>query len=61
MALRLKVTQVRSAIGRPEGQRDVLKGLGLRRLNRARVLPDNPSVRGMIRKIQHLVRVESVE
>lgn len=54
----LKVTQVRSAIGRPGWQRQVLIGLGLNRMNRTRVLEDTPSVRGMINKIQHLVRVE---
>ena len=54
----LKVTQVRSAIGRPGWQRQILIGLGLNRMNRTRVLEDTPSVRGMINKIQHLVRVE---
>lgn len=54
----LKVTQVRSTIGRPGWQRQVLIGLGLNRMNRTRVLEDTPSVRGMINKIQHLVRVE---
>ena len=54
----LKVTQVRSAIGRPGWQRQVLIGLGLNRTNRTRVLEDTPSVRGMINKIRHLVRVE---
>ena len=54
----LKVTQVRSAIGRPRRQRQVLTGLGLNKMNRTRELEDTPSVRGMINKIQHLVRVE---
>lgn len=57
----LRVTQVRSAIGRPGWQRRVLIGLGLNRMNRTRVLEDTPSVRGMINKIQHLVRVEEVD
>jgi len=61
MARKLKVRQVRSGIGRPERQKVVLKGLGLTRMGRERVLPDNDAVRGMIRKVQHLVTVEPVE
>ena len=54
----LKVTQVGSPIGRPEGQRQTLIGLGLNKMHRTRELEDTPSVRGMIRKVHHLVRVE---
>ncbi len=54
----LRVTQVRSAIGRPGWQRRVLVGLGLNKMNRTRELEDTPSVRGMIDKVRHLVRVE---
>lgn len=54
----LRVTQVRSAIGRPGWQRQVLIGLGLNKMNRTQVLEDTPSVRGMINKIRHLIRVE---
>jgi large subunit ribosomal protein L30 len=61
MALKLKVTQVRSGIGRPQDQRKTLKGLGLTRMNRAVVLNDTHAIRGMIRKVSHLVRVEPVE
>ncbi|MCC6749832.1 MAG: 50S ribosomal protein L30 [Deltaproteobacteria bacterium] len=61
MAKKLKVTQVRSGISRPETQRVVLKGLGLGRPNHSRVLEDSAAIRGMIRKVQHLVRVEAVE
>ena len=57
----LSVTQVRSAIGRPGWQRQVLIGLGLNKMNRTRVLENTPSVRGMINKIQHLVRVEEAD
>ncbi len=52
------VTQVRSAIGRKPGQRETLIGLGLNKLHRTRTLEDTPSVRGMINKVKHLVRVE---
>jgi large subunit ribosomal protein L30 len=54
----LKVTQVKSPIGRPGDQRATLKGLGLNKMNRTSELEDTPSVRGMINKVSHLVRVE---
>jgi len=54
----LKVTQIASPIGRHRRQRTVLTGLGLNKLNRSRVLEDTPAVRGMIRKVHHLVRVD---
>ncbi len=54
----LRVTQIRSPIGRPEDQRQTLIGLGLNKLHRTRELEDTPSVRGMIEKIAHLVRLE---
>jgi large subunit ribosomal protein L30 len=56
---KLKVTQIGSPIGRQGYQRATLKGLGLNRLNRSRVLEDTPAVRGMIENVKHLVRVES--
>lgn len=61
MALKLKVTQVRSGISRPQPQRLVLKGLGLRKINSSVELKDTPAIRGMIRKVSHLVTVEPVE
>ncbi len=54
----VKVTQTGSPIGRPRDQRATLIGLGLNKLHRSRVLEDTPAVRGMIRKVHHLVRVE---
>jgi large subunit ribosomal protein L30 len=54
----LKVTQTGSPIGRKSDQRATLTGLGLGRINRTRELEDTPAVRGMIRKVQHLVRIE---
>ena len=56
----VKVTQVKSAAGRYAYQRATLKGLGLDKINRSRVLEDTPSVRGMIERVRHLVRVEPV-
>ena len=61
MARKLKVTQIRSGIGKPERQKQTLRGLGLRRLNSERVLDDTEAIRGMIRKVQHLVRVEPAD
>ena len=54
----LRVTQIRSPIGRPKGQRQTLIGLGLNRLHRTRELEDTAAVRGMINKVRHLVRVD---
>ena len=60
MAGKLKVTQIASPIGRKKDQRATLIGLGLNKMNRSRELPDTPDVRGMITKVQHLVRVEKL-
>lgn len=54
----VKVTQTGSPIGREKSQRATLVGLGLNKMNRTRELEDTPSVRGMINKVKHLVRVE---
>ena len=51
----LKITQIHSYIGRPEKQRKVLKGLGLGKINKSVMLQDTPEVRGMIKKVEHLV------
>jgi len=57
---RIRITQIGSPIGRPDDQLATLKGLGLNKLHRSRELEDTPSVRGMIAKVQHLLRVENV-
>ena len=54
----LKVSQTGSRIGRNKKQRAVLNGLGLMRMGNSRVLEDTVAVRGMIRKVEHLVTVE---
>lgn len=54
----LRVRQTGSAIGRPGDQRQTLIGLGLNKMNRTRELEDTPAVRGMIRKVRHLVTIE---
>ncbi len=56
-AARVRVTLVRSPIGYDKRQALVVKGLGLRRIGHAVDVVDNPSVRGMLHKVRHLVRV----
>ena len=61
MAIKLKVTQVKSGIGRSDQQNRTLAGLGLRGPQHSVVLQDTVAIRGMIRKVSHLVRVESAD
>jgi len=61
MSKRLKVTQVRSAISREQNQRETLRSLGIRRLNRPVTVQDTPAMRGMIASVRHLLHVEEVE
>jgi large subunit ribosomal protein L30 len=57
----LKITLVKSYIGRPEAQRKVLRGMGLGKVNKTVLLNDTPEIRGMIRKVVHLVAAVEVE
>jgi len=61
MADKIKVTLVKSSIGNRKNQKENLKGLGLNRINSSRTLENTPSVRGMLRKVQHLIRIETLE
>lgn len=61
MAIKLKVTQIRSGIGQSQRQKLTLKGLGLTRMHKTVLLNDTLAIRGMIRKISHLVQVEPAE
>ena len=54
----ITITQIGSPIGRRKDQRQTLVGLGLNKMYRTRTLEDTPSIRGMITKVQHLIRVE---
>ena len=56
----LKITLVRSPIGYNKRQKRTLEALGLRRLHQSVLKPDNPAIRGMVRKINHLVNFEEV-
>jgi large subunit ribosomal protein L30 len=58
---KLRITWVRSTIGRIENQERVIRALGLRKLNQSVVHDDSPIIRGMVNKVPHLVKVESVE
>ncbi len=58
---RIRVTQIGSPIGRRKDQRATLIGLGLNKMHRSRELEDTPSIRGMVTKVSHLVRVEEIE
>ena len=53
----LRIRQIRSVAGRPRNQREVLRGLGLRRIRHEVVRQDTPAVRGMVDKIPHLVEI----
>ena len=57
---KLKVTRVRSTIGRDGRQRAILAGLGLRKINQSVVVDNTPSFRGMVKKVLHLVTVEEI-
>lgn len=54
---KIKIKLVRSLIGRPQNQRQIVRGLGLRRLNQVVERLDTPAIRGMVRKIPHLVQI----
>jgi large subunit ribosomal protein L30 len=57
---KVRVTQMRSPLGRKPGQKETLVGLGLKKQRSTRELEDTPSVRGMIRKVAHLIKVEEL-
>ena len=57
---RVRVTQMASALGRQPGQKGTLVGLGLNKIRATRELEDTPAVRGMIRKVAHLIKVEDL-
>ena len=57
----LKITLTRSLIGRPEDQRATVKALGLKKINTFVMQDDTPVIRGMVRKVEHLVTVEEIQ
>lgn len=56
----IKVTQVKSELGRQKSQIGTMIGLGLRKIGQERVLEDTTSVRGMVNKVKHLIKVEQI-
>ena len=58
---RLKITQVKSGIGRQQNQRQTLRSLGLKRMHDTVVQEDRPEIRGMVHTVTHLVTVEEVD
>jgi large subunit ribosomal protein L30 len=57
----IKVTQVKSGIGRKKNQRETLRSLGLKRIHDSVVQEDRPEIRGMVATVPHLVRLEVIE
>ena len=58
---KVRITQVRSGIGRPQDQKDTLRSLGLRKMNQSvEVDMENPSTAGMVNKIKHLLKIEEI-
>jgi large subunit ribosomal protein L30 len=58
---RLKIVQIRSAIGRQKVQKVTIRTLGIHRLHEAVIQDDTPQIRGMIARVRHLLRVEEVD
>ncbi len=56
----IKVTQTSSYIGRSEDQRGTLLGLGLKKIGNSKILEDTNSIRGMVKKVKHLISVETI-
>lgn len=59
--MRLKITQIRSTIKRKEDQKRTIAALGLGKINRVKIHDDTPVIRGMIKKVVHLVKVEELK
>ncbi len=57
---KIKITQIKSAIDRPERQKLTLKALGIKKLHTPKELEATPQVLGMVRKVNHLVKVEEI-
>ena len=60
-ATRLKVTQIKSAIGAKHNQRETLRSLGLKRIRHTVVQEDRPEIRGMVATVTHLVTIEEID
>jgi len=58
--MKIKVVQRKSGIGRPKRQRETLRGLGLTKMHKEKILNDTPAIRGMINKVSHLVEWQEI-
>ncbi len=61
MEKKLKITLIKSYIGKPQKQREILRGMGLEKLNKTVMLKDTPEIRGMVNKVSHLVFMEEIK
>ncbi len=57
---KLKITQIRSTIKKSKKQKRIIKALGLKKLHETVILPDEPHICGMVRKVSHLVKIEKI-
>lgn len=61
MAKKLKITQIRSTIGKLEAQKRTIRALGLKKINNTVIQNDTAEIRGMVNTVKHLVKVEAVD
>ncbi len=61
MSKKLKIQQIRSGINAKEGHKRTIRALGIRRMQQVVIQPDNPQIRGMIRAVRHMVKVEEID
>jgi len=57
---KVKITQIKSHIDRPQRQKDTIKALGLGKINKSKIVENNPQVQGMINSVAHLISVENI-
>ena len=58
---KIKIIQVKSPIGRNNKQRKILVSLGLNKINRSKIIQNNPAIQGMVEKVKHLLKIEQVK
>ena len=61
MSKKLKIQQIRSGINAKEGHKRTIRALGIRRMLQVVIQPDNPQMRGMVRAVRHMVKVEEID
>lgn len=61
MAKKIKITQIRSAIGKLENQKRTIRALGIKKMNYSVVQEDTPVIRGMINEVKHLIKIEEID